>query len=228
MASSPNHIAVSDSFVDTALSRQLYVFQPSTYKSQYIEINATRWKKIMDTIVELMEGRLLTNAGTYALNEIGKQMNMTRYSDDNEVYRTSILMREAASTKSTTRTNIVNLIADVFDLETSDVYVTKWGDGRIDIILLDICITSTSAIEEIKRLLPILTRYTIGTKSAGTLLSCGSLQEFEDYRDSGSEIYTLNNSGTLGSMQEYEENSEGNYDDDNLWGYCYQIESEVI
>lgn len=228
MATTPNHIAVSEDFVSDSIARQIYVFQNSSNKSARIQIHAERWQVLMDQIQTICEARLLQNAEGVCLDDIGKQMRVTRYSDDDDVYTTSILIREYGTSNAVTRTNIVTLIEDIFDVAGDEVYMVNYPYNGMELVLLDVCVTDTSLFEEIKRILPILTRYTFGVKTTGKLIGFGSLQELEDQRTSDNEVVAQSQIGMLGSLQTAESDGEPpqDYTEDD-WGYFYQIEESI-
>lgn len=158
MTDSTNYIKPLDDFVPNGVS-----LLPDYLKHDALEAILTiflnRLKAVEDSAITMAKFRLLANAeGTY-LDEIGSQMNIPRNGQNDDDYRTILLIRQAAAGKSGTRSQIAITLDNLFS--STDWSIYKGYNYRADVYASTPCFELYSVVDDLVEIFPVMTNLRI-------------------------------------------------------------------
>lgn len=158
MTTNVNHIQKDPNFVNKAKKRHLEQFKKSPIRQAITEIEASRWKTLDDVAVDLAEGWLIENATGKTLDEIGKLYNLFRGTDDDNTFRTTILLRAYSGINDGTRAVIYDILSRAFG---SSVFFTLGYPKRVITYLDSTGLGTATTVREIERLMPLVTNSSV-------------------------------------------------------------------
>jgi hypothetical protein len=188
-----NHITTIDTFTSDATDRILSILGNSTNIQNVIDIESARWSSLDEAAVELATGLLLTNATGDALDDIGDKLGVSRYDQEDDEYRVAIQIRAYSKTSTTTRTELVEVLAAYTGAYQEQITIIQGSDKRLELGFPSDCFDINNASEEIARLLPLVTNYAV-FECASTPLGFASV-------DAGV-VTNPQDFGTLGTVDE--------------------------
>ena len=154
MTDSTNYIKPLDDFVTSGVSLLPDYLKHDTLEA-ILTIFLNRLKIVEDSAITMAEFRLLANAeGTY-LDEIGSQMNIPRNGQNDDDYRTILLIRQAAAGKSGTRSQIAGTLDSLFS--STDWSIYKGYNYCIDVYASTPCFELSSVVDDLIEIFPVMT-----------------------------------------------------------------------
>lgn len=177
-----NHIQPLPNFVEGGLD-----YLPGEFLRQkenlvkFLTVYLKRMKDLDDMWVKLAEGRLLQNAEGDNLDEIGRQVGISRDGLSDQNYRAIITILLSSAAKHGTRPEVIQTLTQLFG---EDNFTTWKGDNfRFDINISKTCFDLITAIPEILDMLPLVTHlrmtesygYAFGFKGDSKSVGYGSV-----------------------------------------------------
>lgn len=158
MTDSTNYIKPLDDFVIGGVSLLPDYLKHDTLEA-ILTIFLNRLKVVESSAITMAEFRLLANAeGTY-LDEIGSQMNIPRNGQNDDDYRTILLIRQAAAGKSGTRSQIAITLDSLFS--STDWSIYKGYNYRADVYASTPCFELSSVVDDLIEIFPVMTNLRI-------------------------------------------------------------------
>lgn len=158
MTDSTNYIKPLDDFVTNGVS-----LLPDYLKHDALEAILTiflnRLKVVEDSAIAMAKFRLLANAEGAYLDEIGSQMNIPRNGQNDDDYRTILLIRQAAAGKSGTQSQIAETLDSLF--YSTDWSIYKGYNYRIDVYASTSCFELSSVVDDLIEIFPVMTNLRI-------------------------------------------------------------------
>lgn len=130
----------------------------------FLKIFLERLKNIDQMYVNLAEGRLLQNATSENLDEIGRQVGIERNGLSDLNYRAIIMILLGSAAKHGTRPEVIGTLEQLFG--KGNFYTYKGDNYRFDINVSKTCFELLTALDEIKDMLPLPTHLRL-TESQG-------------------------------------------------------------
>lgn len=158
MTQDVNHIHVLDNFIQEALD-----FLPEEYLrnsdnfTKLMSIFLERLKVLDTSFVKLAEYRLINNAGGVNLDEIGKQMGISRNGLQDEDYRAVLIIKTLSSANGGTRPSLISVLNGV--LGEGNFFTYKGDNFRFDLAVSSPCFDPSTTTDEILDLLPLPTYF---------------------------------------------------------------------
>ena len=196
MTDSTNYIKPLDDFVMGGVSLLPDYLKHDTLEA-ILTIFLNRLKVVEDSAITMAEFRLLANAeGTY-LDEIGSQMNIPRNGQNDDDYRTILLIRQAAAGKSGTRPQISETLDSLFS--STDLSIYKGYNYRIDVYASTPCFELSSVIDDLIEIFPVMTNMrVVETEYSGSMFGFEGDEESSGFGSSNDPSST--EAGMLGKL----------------------------
>lgn len=151
-----NHIKPLENFVQEGLD-----YLPGDFMKErenlvrFLTIYLRRLADLDVALVNLAEGRLLSNAVGVNLDEIGEQYGVERDGMSDTNYRIMITILLATSAKHGTREDVIDTLAQLLGYGNFSTW--KGDNHRVDINVSKVCFDLRSTAEEIEDMLPLPT-----------------------------------------------------------------------
>lgn len=143
-----------DDFVEAAISSLPdYLNQPNTVAM--LEVELSRLLDLETAMIDLAEQRMLENAESYVLDEIGNQVNKPRGGLSDASYRSSLNIYQASLKSSGTRTECNYTLDSLFP--DSSYFLYKGKNYRIDLYAKSECFDVETLVGEIVDIFPVIT-----------------------------------------------------------------------
>ena len=196
MTDSTNYIKPLDDFVTNGVSLLPDYLKHDTLEA-ILTIFLNRLKVVEDSAITMAEFRLLANAeGTY-LDEIGSQMNIPRNGQNDDDYRTILLIRQAAAGKSGTRSQVTDTLDSLFSSTDRSIY--KGYDYRIDVYASTPCFELSSVVNDLIEIFPVMTNLrVVETEYSGSMFGFEGDDESSGFGSSNDPSST--EAGMLGKL----------------------------
>ena len=196
MTDSTNYIKPLDDFVIGGVSLLPDYLKHDTLEA-ILTIFLNRLKVVEDSAITMAEFRLLANAeGTY-LDEIGSQMDIPRNGQNDDDYRTILLIRQAAAGKSGTRSQIAGTLDSLFS--STDWSIYKGYNYRIDVYASTPCFELSSVVDDLIEIFPVMTNMrVVETEYSGSMFGFEGDEESSGFGSSNDPSST--EAGMLGKL----------------------------
>lgn len=142
-------------------------------------------KEILDTaIIYLAKARLISTASGAYLDEIGEKLGVDRLNSSDEQYRAILQLRAYRVASEGTRPDIISLFSRFSGLSETDVDTYVGRSKSFDVAFYEECLNTTTALDEIVKIFPVLSSYRLIAK-AGKTFKFSSIYEASDYSSDG-------------------------------------------
>lgn len=158
MTETVDFIKVNENFEEDLKSLVLDNFKNKENYMKLISIISDIFSECESLIVSVSEGRMLYSAVGEQLTEIGRQQGLARFTEDDSVFRSTIIINSLRKKSSGTRDEVVDSIIKAIGTVPA-IYVGLYK--VVDITVLFECIIAPELVEEIVKSLPINTAYRI-------------------------------------------------------------------
>ena len=196
MSDSTNYIKPSDDFVTGGVSLLPDYLKHDTLEA-ILTIFLNRLKVVEDSAITMAEFRLLANAEGTCLDEIGSQMNIPRNGQNDDDYRTILLIRQAAAGKSGTRPQIAETLDSLFS--STDWSIYKGNNYRIDVYASTPCFELSSVVDDLIEIFPVMTNMrVVETEYSGNMFGFEGDDESSGFGSSNDPSST--EAGMLGKL----------------------------
>lgn len=151
-----NHIHPLENFVEGGiefLPSGIFLDRPNFLRS--LEIFLERLKAVDEMMVNLADGRLLSEATGVNLDEIGRQVGILRNGLEDNEYRAVLMVLTGSSQSHGTRGDVIRGLTRILGEGNFDTY--KGTNFRFDINVFDSCFELTQVLDEIVDMLPLPT-----------------------------------------------------------------------
>ena len=143
-------------------------------------------KEILDTaIIYMAKARLISNASGVYLDQIGEKLGVDRNSSTDDQYRAILQLRAYRVASSGTRPDIINIFSRFSGLSENNVDTYVGKSKTFDVAFYEECLNTTTALDEIVKIFPVLSSYRLIAK-AGKTFKFTSVFEDSDYSSDGS------------------------------------------
>lgn len=127
-------------------------------------------KEILDkAIIYLGKARLLANATGAYLDEIGDKLGVDRMSASDDQYRAILQLRAYRVASAGTRPDIISLFSKFSGLSEADVSTYVGKNKTFDVAFYEECLNSTTALDEIVKLFPVVSNYRLISKAGKSM-----------------------------------------------------------
>lgn len=138
-------------------------------------------KEILDTaIIYLAKARLISTASGAYLDEIGEKLGVDRLNSSDEQYRAILQLRAYRVASEGTRPDIISLFSRFSGLSETDVDTYVGRSKSFDVAFYEECLNTTTALDEIVKIFPVLSSYRLIAK-AGKTFKFSSIYDDSDY-----------------------------------------------
>lgn len=160
---SVDYIKDNPDFTQEALDRVLSQFKNKENYNKLITLLSDRYAELFSKAVEIPEAFLLKNAVGSQLDEIGKQLKISRKGyDDDEIYRRKILLYIGSFRQGATRDEITTLLQSL--ATDGDARIYKAPGNFIEASLYAGYLTDSYSGGEIAALFPVNTELVLSNR----------------------------------------------------------------
>jgi hypothetical protein len=166
-----------NSVLNSSISLLPWQFRNSENIIKLLSIIAEMKQRLDDVVVDVAKLRLVTTAYGQQLDNIGAELGVERKGASDEDYRIVLQIRMLRRKSQGTRPNIVEMMARFTGAsqEEIDIYVGK--EKTTDVYFNDACSSASDTIDELSKMLPILTSYRLVTKTGTKILGFCSVSD---------------------------------------------------
>ena len=153
-----------NSVLNSSISLLPWQFRNSENILKFISIIAEIKQRLDDVIIDVAKQRLISTAYGRQLDNIGAELGVERQGTSDEDYRIVLQIRMLRRKSQGTRPNVVDIISRFTGTEPENVDIYSGKNKSINIAFNEGCADVNNTIDEMIKILPILSNYRIATK----------------------------------------------------------------
>lgn len=157
-----------NSVLNSSISLLPWQFRSSENILKFISIIAEMKQRLDDVIVDVAKQRLISTAYGQQLDNIGAELGVERQGTSDEDYRIVLQIRMLRRKSQGTRPNVVDIISRFTGTEPENIDIYSGKNKSINIAFNEGCADVNNTIDEMIKILPILSNYRIITKVGTT------------------------------------------------------------
>lgn len=157
-----------NSVINSAVSLLPWQFRNSENIIKLISIISEMKQKLDDVVVDVAKQRLIATAYGQQLDNIGLELGVERKGSSDEGYRVVLQIRMLRRKSQGTRPNVVDIISRFTGTEPENIDIYSGKNKSISIVFNEGCADINNTIDEMIKILPILSNFRIATKVGTT------------------------------------------------------------